>query len=84
MASTATDLLARFRVTHGEAAGLVGRDTAEGNVPELAPDELEDRAKDALARGPPSSPRPRSCCGRPTATPCSSCCRRWTPPARTP
>ena len=51
MASTATDLLARFRVTPGEAAGLAGRDTAEAGVPELAPDELEDRAKDALARG---------------------------------
>ena len=51
MASTATDLLARFRVTPGEAAGLVGRDTAEGGVPELAPDVLEDRSKDALARG---------------------------------
>ena len=51
MATTAADLLARFRVTPGEAAGLAGRDTAEGDVPELAPDELEDRAKDALARG---------------------------------
>jgi PPK2 family polyphosphate:nucleotide phosphotransferase len=51
MATTVTDLLARFRVTPGEAAGLAGPDTAEGDVPELAPDELEDRAKDALARG---------------------------------
>ena len=51
MATTVTDLLARFRVAPGEPAGLSGRDTAEAGVPELAPDELEDRAKDALARG---------------------------------
>jgi PPK2 family polyphosphate:nucleotide phosphotransferase len=51
MTSTVTDLLARFRIPPGEAAGLAGRDTAEAGVPELAPDELEDRAKDELARG---------------------------------
>lgn len=46
--------LERFLVTPGEAAGIVGRDTASVDGPEfadLAQDELEQRAKDAIARG---------------------------------
>ena len=50
---------------------------------DLAHDELEQRAKDALRRGIEGSPKRRSCSGRATATRFSSSCRRWTRPART-
>jgi PPK2 family polyphosphate:nucleotide phosphotransferase len=47
-------LLAQFRVAPGEAAGIAERDPASTVGPEfadLARDELEQRAKDAIARG---------------------------------
>jgi PPK2 family polyphosphate:nucleotide phosphotransferase len=47
-------LLARFLVTPGEAARIAQRDTASTGGPEfaeLAQDELQERATDAIARG---------------------------------
>jgi PPK2 family polyphosphate:nucleotide phosphotransferase len=47
-------LLARFLVTPGRPAGIAQRDTASTGGPEfaaLAPDELQQRAMDAIARG---------------------------------
>jgi PPK2 family polyphosphate:nucleotide phosphotransferase len=47
-------LLGRLRVTPGEVAGLVGRDpgwSGGSEFPELAAEELEQRAKDAITQG---------------------------------
>jgi hypothetical protein len=47
-------LLDRLRVTPGEAAGLVGRDpgwSGGSEFPELAAQEVEQRAKDAITQG---------------------------------